>query len=80
MPDNVTVLRIGLLIESNGGYVLQMKSGVLPNTSVVLCLLPNNNIHPFVIHSYMEDSGACHTGEYFSTIEEALSKWPMRLA
>lgn len=80
MPEDFTVLRIGTYIESNSSYVLEFKRGVLPNTSVVLCFLPHNKVHPFVIHSYMEDSGMTHTGEYCYTIAEAQERYALRLA
>ena len=78
--DDMTVLRIGTLIENNHGYVLEMKPGVLPFTTVVLCFLPHNKLHPFVIHSYMEDSGICHTGEYCDTLSHAQQRFGMRVA
>jgi len=80
MPEDMTVLRIGTYIESNSSYVIDMKRGVLPNTSVVLCFLPHNKVHPFVVHSYMEDSGMTHTGEYRYTIQEAQEQFKLRLA
>jgi hypothetical protein len=80
MPEEMTILRIGTLIESNHGYVLEFKPGVLPNTSVVLCFLSHNKIHPFVIHTYMEEYGATHTGQYCETITEAQEQYRMRVS
>ena len=80
MPDDITVLRIGTLIESNGGYVIDMKPGLLPNTTVVLCFLPQNKVHPFVIHSYMEETGITHTGQYCATLQDVQPLWAMRFA
>ncbi len=80
MTEEVTVIRIGTRIESNQGLVIDHKQGVLPNTTVVLCYLAHNQLHPFVVHSYMEDSGATHTGEYRETITEALAAFRLRVA
>jgi hypothetical protein len=78
MPDEVTVIRIGTHIESNGGTVLACKPGAYPNTTVVLCLLPTNHITPFVIHTYMEKSGACSQGDYEITIQDAVERYNAR--
>lgn len=80
MPEEITVLRIGTLIEKSQGLVLDFKPGVLPNTSVVLEYLAHNEITPFVIHTYLEDSGVVHTGIYCRTLKEATHQYALRVA
>ena len=78
MPDDVTVIRIGTHIESNGGDVLACKPGAYPGTTVVLCYLPLNKVTPFVIHTYNESSGICSQGDYMWTIQEAVERFEAR--
>lgn len=78
MPDNVTVIRVGTKIESNGGVVLGCKPGAYPNTTVVLCHLPTNTVTPFVVHTYNETNGSCSQGDYEFTIGDAVERYLAR--
>jgi hypothetical protein len=77
--EEVTFISIGTLIESNHGYVLEMKPSVHPNESIVICFLPHNKVHPFVVHTYNELKGYTFSGEYCYTISEAQQKFAKRL-
>ena len=78
MTDEVTVIGVGTNIEANRGLVLACKPGVYPNTTIVLCFLEHNKVTPFVVHTYMEDSGMCVQGDYGWTIEEATADYAKR--
>ena len=78
MPDGVSVIRVGTHIESNGGEVLACKQGSSPNTTVVLCYLPQNKVTPFVVHTYSETQGICYRGQYGWTLEEAMNYYDNR--
>jgi hypothetical protein len=76
--SEITVLKTGLLIESNGAYVLDFKQGSYPNTSVVICFWPSNVHHPFIVWTYNEISGFCENGNYYANIQDALVKFNER--
>jgi len=80
MPDDVTVISVGTHIESNGGDVLACKQGIYPNTTIVLCYLPQNKVTPFVVHTYNETEGICYQGQYGWTLEEAMTDYHNRRA
>jgi hypothetical protein len=80
MNDEVTVIGVGTNIEANRGLVLACKPGAYPNTTIVLCFLAHNKTTPFVVHTYMEESGMCSQGDYAWTIEEATSYYAKRRA
>ena len=75
--DDITVLRLGTYIESNGGYVQDVKPGG-QNTSIVLCFLPQNKVTPWVVHTYDEKTGICYKGDYCWTLDEAVSTFKER--
>ena len=64
MSDEITVLRLGLYLEANKGYVLDFKPSVHEGASVVLCFLSHNTVHPFVVHTYNDLDGKCYSGDY----------------
>lgn len=74
----ITVLKVGLMIESNGSYVLNYKPGAYPNTSVVLCFWPTNIHHPFVVWTYNELSGFCEHGDYYRELTEGVEGFAER--
>ena len=78
MTDEITVISIGTNIESNKGLVLACKPGVYPSTTIVLCFLEHNKVTPFVVHTYMEESGMCVQGDYGRTVQEAISDYERR--
>lgn len=78
MSEEVTVIAIGTSIESNKGLVLACKPSIYDNATVVLCYLAHNTYTPFVVHTYMEESGICVTGDYARTIQEAVSMYDNR--
>lgn len=76
--DDITVLRLGTYIESNGGYVQDFKPGS-QGTSVVLCFLANNKVTPWVVHTYDERTGVCYKGDYCWTLDEAIETYKKRI-
>lgn len=73
----ITVLRAGLLLETNNAIVLDYKEGGR-ETSVVLCLLPHNAHHPFVVWTYNEVPGTCERGDYYRELGEAVEGFKER--
>ncbi len=73
--DGVTMLRAGLVLETNKSVVLMFKDGLEENISVVLCVWSGSPAHPFVVWDYEEITGALFNGNYYTILEAALAKF-----
>lgn len=80
MSAEITVLRLGLYLEANKGHVLDFKDSVHKGASVVLCFLPHNIVHPFVVHTYNDLNGNCYSGDYCLDITRGLEAFRDRIA
>lgn len=78
LNQEVTTLKVGLVLESNHATVLEFKPSAYEGCHVVLCLWPTSVHHPFVVWTYSDTDGACVSGDYFDNLPDALNRYKER--
>lgn len=75
MSSNVSTLKVGIVLQGDSG--VSTGATVLANkmsdeySDVILCYAPASPYHPFVVWTYLHESGRCSKGEYFDNILHA---------
>ena len=79
----VSVIKTGIVLQgkgaSAGATVLLCKPVEKePHCTIVFCHAPASPNHPYVVWTYNEISGTCHTGDYFDNPDDALKRYVKR--
>jgi len=72
----------GIALQGDGGVstdavVLQNKQSS-PGTDIILCLAPRSPHDPYVVWTYVHETGQCQSGKYFPELAQALAAYDER--
>jgi hypothetical protein len=79
----VSVVKTGIVLQGKGAsagatVLLSKPVNNEPHCTIVLCHAPASPHHPYVVWTYNEISGACHSGDYFDNQTEAAARFAER--
>lgn len=79
----VSVVKTGIVLQGRGvsaGATVLLSKPVAnePHCTIILCYAPESPHHPYVVWTYNELTGACHTGDYYDNQSEAATRFAER--
>ena len=79
----VSVVKTGVVLQGKGvseGATVLLSKPVPndPQCTIILCHAPQSPHHPYVVWTYNEHTGGCHTGDYYDSQSEAAVRFAER--